>query len=342
MKQKFPLALTEKQFRNLNELEELESSENLSPIDHIDLWKNSLYKMQRNGKRKTKIEAIRRIFRQTRYKKSQIKWLTRKINKYRNKSCRYLVEIPLGVSNFDKLRDALIEIQKKAGIKRIYLPIGKDEDISSFSSYMKSRNIRKPVIVISMDSDIETISKAISEYEGEVSEICLIYKDFKENRENFNFVCNLAKSVESLFHMSFVPVTSNSFNKIDPVGTALIVSGFDSISVRDKGIPPFILQNIDRDTPPATIEKKIQNTVWIGRDAINYSEEQHPGNCICNNKGESIGKLAREYGLTPIWINHTISILGNKFREIKESEEQKKKVVSILKKTNLRNIVGSQ
>ena len=208
--------------------------------DSIDLTKTFNSFQEDKKKIFDEKKGFTRIIKNPAIKKQLENWLIKKLNENISLNVRFLVGLPVNFSDYDGLRDTFLEIQENAGMKKLYVFFGISEDEKSINNYVKKLNKEKKyILVFDMAMEFEVLKPILEKYIEAYSEIDFLYRNWDENKENFNFVIRTAQKNPEKLHMAFVPVDLNDYGDSDVFSTILICNGFKSVSLVDTEFKRF-------------------------------------------------------------------------------------------------------
>ncbi len=325
-----PISLTKTQHGRLLEIENFGIKNKEFIPDSIDLTMNSFDSIVENRKQVSDaIKGFSRFIEQPKFVERQIKWLEDKLKKHSKLNCRYLIELPDDFEEYDQLRTIFIKIQKKAGLPKTYVFTGRQETFEAVTNYLdKLSNTEKFILVLDMGMDEEDLSKLIDKYVDVCEEICFIHKDWNKNKTKFKLVLSKAEVNPNKLHMAFVPVNLNSPVKIPLYPTALICSGFKSVSIVDAECPGYILKNIQRNGPPTPFKKKLSYSKWVNGNLMIYDKE-HPELCNCLAEIQDLLKFIKKCGIANVLTYHYLETLTPQYKLIQTDEEKRKQVLEL-------------
>lgn len=332
------ISLTKIQHGRLQKVKKLGvKNKNFNP-DSIDLTMNSFESVMENGKQiSDAVKGFSRLIEQPKFVQRQIRWLKDQLNKYSNLNCRYLIRLPDNFQEYNELRTTFIKIQKDADTPKTYVFTGQQETFEAVTEYLdKLPNTEKFILVLDMGMDEEDLSKLIDKYVNICEEICFLYRDWNKHKIQFKLVLSKAEVNPNKFHMAFVPINLNSPAKIPLYPTALICSGFKSISIVDAEWPGYILKNIKRDGQPTPFKKKLSYGKWVNGNLMVYDKE-HPDTCNCLNEVQDAYNFIRKCGIKEVLTFHYLETLSHQYKLIKSDEEKRKQVLELEPIRNLLN-----
>ena len=334
-----PISLTTSISTRLKKLsEEGVVSQNFNPTK-VDWIRNSFSVSQSNNHViNNSFRGFMRLIEDEGFISRQKSLLTRRLHQYDGLGLRFLVKTPDNFPHMDELRDKLAEIQVEARSPEIYLPVGKNESFESISEYLNNFNSAYSLILdLGMDSLV--FREVLENLGREATEIVFLFDDIKKNRENFNFMIEMAeRGLGSNFHVSGVPVDFNQHGKLEPIALLLICSGIKSIGIVETPIPAYIFPHIDRSKPAKTAEEKLVEAMWIDSEGIGYVNE-HPSNCECMSS-EVFDNLIRNEILKETQTFHALEKLSGLFARIRGNESERRRILELEPLRDLREAIS--
>ena len=274
------------------------------------------------------IKGFMRLIEQLSFRQRQIDDLKDHVKENQNLNIRYLVTFPKEFPDYNKLREIFLEIQEKAGMKKLYLFFGKSESFNIIKSYIDNLDKSKEyILVLEMDFEYRVLYPLLEgDIKNRFSEIVFIYRDWRENKDNFTYVIRQAEKNQDLFHMAFVPIDLNIYGNKDIFSTILICKGFKSVSLVDTEFKKYFIK-WKKPSVVKTRKQKINESRWVNDDIMSY-ENQHKKGCLCFGK-DNLKGLLKKQDIKSIITYHDLEVLSKTYSKAKTDLKVKDSLLSL-------------
>ncbi len=315
------------QFKNrLNNLLEVGiKSKNFNP-DSIDIRKSFSVFQKDKQVIADEIKGFMRLIEQPKFKQRQIDDLKNHIKENLGLVLRYLVTFPKEFPDYNKLREVFLEIQEKAGMKKLYLFFGKSESFETIKSYIDKLDSKEYVLVLEMDTEYRVLYPILKESLNKFNEVIFVYRDWRENLDNFTYVIRQAEKNQNLFHMAFVPVDLNIYGNKEIFSTILICKGFKSISLVDTEFKAYFIR-WKNPRKVKTREQKINESRWINDNSMSY-QEKHKIGCLCFGK-DNAKNLLKQQDIKSVITYHNLEVLSKTYLQAKTDIKVKERLLNL-------------
>jgi len=300
---------------------------NFNP-DSIDITKTFISFQKDNKMIFDEVQGFMRLIENPSFLNKQKNWLKNKIQENKNLNHRFLIRFPEKFTDFNKLRNIFIDIQEKAGMKKIFLFFSVSENYGSIKEYLKNLDKSKDyVLVLDMAMEFEVLKPLLENNIGNSDELVLLYREWTDYKDNFSFVIRQAQKSPEILHMAFTPLDLNIYGNKDIFATALICNGFKSVSFIDTEFKKFFVK-WKNPRRVKTHKQKVDETRWVNEEMMSY-DKKHNQNCLCFGTENNAEKVMRDYGIKEAVTYHNLEVLSKTYTKAKQNQKFKEELLNL-------------
>ena len=321
-----PISLT-KNFRNrFNKTKKAGLTNKNFIADSFDFTRTFSSFRKNNKQIFDEVKGFMRLIENPRFASRQSKDLKKELQ-YFNGNFRYLIRFPDKFPDYNALRNVFNVIQEKAGMTLMFVSAGKKETFEAVDNYLDTLE-KKFVLVLDMVMNPRDLQKLIDKYINVCEEIVLLYRNWDDNKRNFDYVIKTATANKEKLHMAFVPVDLTSFGDGKLFATALICSDFKSVSLIDSEFPRYIFKHIKNRKTERTQKELIETSRGVNAELM-CLDSKHRDNCTCFGNNLSVEETTNKCGVKETITFHNVEDLSKVYKEIKADDKVKKKVFEL-------------
>jgi hypothetical protein len=249
---------------------------------------------------------------------------------------RYLQRYPDNYHDYNSLRNSFNSIQNQAGAKRLFISAGKQETYESVDNYLDTIE-EEFVLVLDIAMISREFQRLLEKYVGICEEVVLLYRNWDEFKANIELSIAVAKANPDKIHMAFVPLDLTAIGTGKLFGTALICSGFKSVSFVDTEFPAYIRKHLKSNKKERSLQEQIEFSRWVNHEMMSY-DKRHLSYCNCYGSRLSVEEAINKCGLKEAITFHNLEVLSMVYKEIKKDEGFKKKILAL---ENMKSLLSS-